>query len=94
MIQAPPRNSQDRGSRLSRNGHAETSLLQSIVAYELGLTPDEVRDLDGYCRDRFIDLVPALATFGHMGRILSMNRPRQGSHTGDAQAVRRPLGGP
>lgn len=37
-----------------------------------GLTPDEVRELDVYCRERFIDLVPALATFGHMGRILSM----------------------
>ncbi|UCC29535.1 MAG: family 20 glycosylhydrolase [Phycisphaerales bacterium] len=39
-----------------------------------GLTPDEVRKLDNYCRERFINLVPALATFGHMGRILS--RPR------------------
>ena len=59
MIQAPPRNLQDRGSRLSRNGHAETSLLQSIVAYELGLTPDEVRtesSLTDYLRLDFFDL--------------------------------------
>lgn len=42
-----------------------------------GLTPDEIRELDAYCRDRFIDLVPALATFGHMGRILSMPKYRQ-----------------
>lgn len=41
-----------------------------------GLTPDEVRELDDYCRERFIDLVPALATFGHMGRILSMPKYR------------------
>lgn len=41
-----------------------------------GLTPDEVGKLDDYCRERFIDLVPALATFGHMGRILSMPRYR------------------
>ncbi|MCH7704361.1 MAG: family 20 glycosylhydrolase [Planctomycetes bacterium] len=41
-----------------------------------GLTPDEVHALDEYCQDRFIDLVPALATFGHMGRILSMPKYR------------------
>lgn len=37
-----------------------------------GMTPDEVRELDAYCHERFIDLVPALANLGHMGRILSM----------------------
>ncbi len=47
-----------------------------ICAPKDGLTADDVRALDGYCRDRFIDLVPALATFGHMGRILSMPRYR------------------
>lgn len=41
-----------------------------------GLTPDDVVRLDGYCRDRFIDLVPSLACFGHMGRILSLPRYR------------------
>jgi hypothetical protein len=41
-----------------------------------GLTPDEVRELDTYCHERFIDLVPALATFGHMGRVLSMPKYR------------------
>jgi hypothetical protein len=41
-----------------------------------GLTPDEIRELDAYCKDRFIDLVPAVATLGHMGRILSMPRYR------------------
>jgi len=41
-----------------------------------GLTPDEVRELDAYCRDRFVELVPALATLGHMGKILSMPRYR------------------
>ncbi len=47
-----------------------------ICSAEQGLTPEEVRALDGYCRERFIDLVPALATFGHMGRILSMPKYR------------------
>jgi hypothetical protein len=41
-----------------------------------GLTPLEICELDAYCRERFIDLVPAVATFGHMGRILSMPRYR------------------
>ncbi|UCE62355.1 MAG: family 20 glycosylhydrolase [Phycisphaerales bacterium] len=50
-----------------------------------GLTPDEVRELDAYCRDRFIDLVPALATFGHMGRILSMPRYH---HLAEVEAAR------
>ncbi len=36
------------------------------------LTANDIRTLDKYCRDRFIDLVPSLATFGHMGRILSL----------------------
>ena len=41
-----------------------------------GLTFDEVRELGAYCHERFIDLVPALATLGHMGRILSMPKYR------------------
>ncbi len=50
-----------------------------------GLTPDEVRELDAYCRERFIDLVPALATFGHMGRILSMPKYR---HLAEVEATK------
>ena len=30
------------------------------------LTPDDVRELDRYCRERFIDLVPNQNSFGHM----------------------------
>lgn len=41
-----------------------------------GITADEVHELDKYCHDRFMDLVPSLATFGHMGRILSMPKYR------------------
>jgi len=41
-----------------------------------GLMPDEVRELDDYARERFVTLVPALATFGHMGRVLSLPRYR------------------
>lgn len=50
-----------------------------------GLTPEEVRKLDEYCRERFIDLVPALATFGHMGRILSMPTYR---HLAEVEATK------
>ena len=41
-----------------------------------GLTPDEIRELDRYCAERFIELVPAVANLGHMGRILSLPRYR------------------
>ena len=30
------------------------------------LTAEEIRELDAYCRERFIDLVPSLSTFGHL----------------------------
>lgn len=32
------------------------------------MTPDEIRALDGYCRERFIELVPNQNSFGHMHR--------------------------
>ena len=41
-----------------------------------GLTPDEIRELDRHCAERFIQLVPAVANLGHMGRILSLPRCR------------------
>jgi len=50
-----------------------------------GLTAAEIRELDVYCRDRLIDLVPAVATFGHMGRILSLPRYR---HLAEIEATR------
>jgi hypothetical protein len=40
------------------------------------LTADDIRALDAYCRERFVELVPSLATFGHMGRILSLPQYR------------------
>jgi len=47
-----------------------------ICAADDGLSAEEIRELDAYCQERFITLVPALATLGHMGRILSMPRYR------------------
>lgn len=38
------------------------------------LTADEIRELDDYCRRNFIDLVPSLATFGHLYELLRIKR--------------------
>ncbi len=40
------------------------------------LTADDMRALDAYCRERFVELVPSLATFGHMGKVLSLPQYR------------------
>lgn len=49
---------------------------RDICDADHGITPDEGRELDAYARDRFVTLVPAVATLGHMGRILSLQRYR------------------
>ena len=41
------------------------------------LTANEIVELDRYCRERFVDLVPSLACFGHMGKILSLPQYRK-----------------
>lgn len=41
------------------------------------LTKTEILALDQYCNDRFIRLVPSLACFGHMGRVLSLPQYRK-----------------
>jgi hypothetical protein len=38
------------------------------------MTPEEVRQLDDYCRARFIELVPNQNSFGHMARWLKHSR--------------------
>lgn len=38
------------------------------------LTPDEIHDLDAYCRDRCVDLVPNQNSFGHLERWLALPR--------------------
>lgn len=40
------------------------------------LTPAEIMELDRYCRDRFIELVPNLNSFGHMERWLKLKEYR------------------
>lgn len=38
------------------------------------MTADEVRELDGYCYENFIELSPAMATFGHLYLLLQKER--------------------
>ncbi|MFP4012721.1 MAG: beta-N-acetylhexosaminidase [Chitinispirillaceae bacterium] len=38
------------------------------------ITPEDILELDKYCRDRYIDLVPSLATFGHLYELLRLKR--------------------
>ncbi|MBP7830636.1 MAG: family 20 glycosylhydrolase [Kiritimatiellae bacterium] len=40
------------------------------------LTAREIRELDRYGRERHIELIPCLACFGHMGKVLSLPRYR------------------
>ena len=37
------------------------------------LTASELRELDEYCRERFIDFIPSISTFGHMYEILELD---------------------
>ena len=49
---------------------------KEICGADEGLTPDEACELGAYCHERFIELAPAMASLGHMGRILSMPKYR------------------
>ncbi|HBA82985.1 MAG TPA: hypothetical protein DCZ95_02720 [Verrucomicrobia bacterium] len=40
------------------------------------LTSEDILALDRYCRDRYIELVPSMTCFGHMGRVLSLPQYR------------------
>lgn len=41
-----------------------------ITAEDDRLTAEEIMALDAYCRDRFVELVPSLSTFGHLYDLL------------------------
>lgn len=38
---------------------------------ETPLTAEEIMELDGYCRERGIELIPSMASFGHLYKLLS-----------------------
>lgn len=48
--------------------------LEGISTADNALTPEEILELDQYCFDRFIDLVPSLSTFGHLFTLLQSDR--------------------
>lgn len=49
------------------------------------IEPDEILELDQYCRDRRIDFVPSIQSFGHMGHILSLPQYR---HLADVEMTK------
>lgn len=48
-----------------------------IAGAEDAYGAEEVRALDAYCRERFVELVPVFSCFGHMGKILSLPQYRE-----------------
>lgn len=38
------------------------------------LTPEELQELDAYCRENFIDFIPSLSTFGHLYELLEQEK--------------------
>lgn len=40
------------------------------------LTPDEIKELDDYCYDNFIEFIPSIATFGHLFELLQRDELR------------------
>ena len=51
----------------------ETKELWSSFGY---LTSDEIREIDDYCRENFIDFIPSLSTFGHLYDLLEQPKYR------------------
>ena len=48
----------------------ECKKLNETLGY---LTKEEIRELDAYCRENFIEFIPSLATFGHMYELLQQD---------------------
>ena len=47
------------------------------IPREMGcLTPEELQELDAYCRENFIDFIPSLSTFGHLYELLEQPQYR------------------
>ena len=49
----------------------ELALTKEKTGY---LTADEIREIDDYCYENFIEFVPSLSTFGHLYMLLQNNR--------------------
>ena len=40
------------------------------------LTPEQIKELDDYCYENFIEFIPSIATFGHLYELLEMDKYR------------------
>lgn len=47
---------------------------EGIISLDDALSADEVIELDEYCNDRFIELIPSLSTFGHLFTLLQSEK--------------------
>jgi hypothetical protein len=50
------------------------SMIPEFSVFSDPLTPGEILELDEFCRQHYIELVPALATFGHLYELLRIKR--------------------
>lgn len=41
------------------------------------ITPDEIKELDDYCYENFIEFIPSIATFGHLYELLEQEQYRE-----------------
>ena len=48
--------------------------LDGVMSADEVLSADEIIELDGYCHDRFIELVPSVSSFGHLYNLLQSER--------------------
>lgn len=46
---------------------------RSLVDQTGYLTNDEIRELDAYCKENFIEFIPSLSTFGHLCELLNLD---------------------
>ncbi len=46
------------------------SFMSEIAMGKDSISPEELTDLDDYCHDRYIELIPCIATFGHLFEVL------------------------
>ena len=62
-----------------------------IVSPDNRFTAEELLELDEYCRCNFVDFVPALATFGHLYRLLESPRWRDLAELAEGEYVYDPV---
>ena len=51
--------------------------LRGVATPENALTPEEITELEAYCKERFIDLIPSMSSFGHLFALLQSTEHRR-----------------